>query len=393
MARPRQGRKAARAALVIGCLTALAAGCAAPKTMKPAPAQAAQDALQRVQQQFAPFRRLAIFNVEARSDGDFVILEGEVNDATAKQAAVDAVKAAGFSVNDSITVLPAADLGDRTWGIATVSLVNLREKPGNVSEMGTQAFMGNVLRVWKPQTNWFLVQTADRYLGWTEGGSFVACTREEADAWQAAPLLIVTALEERILEEPAGDAPQLSDVVQCDLVKLLAAQGDWFKVALPDGRSGYLPKSAATDFAQWKDRRRPTPDNIERTAKSLMGRPYFWGCNSVRGMDCSGFTKLVFFLNGIELNRDASQQCLQGVEVPLDGDLKNLKRGDLLFFGRAGSSTGSEKITHVGIYLEEKRFIQASIMVQINSLDPASPISDQRRIRSLLHARRILPNP
>jgi cell wall-associated NlpC family hydrolase len=284
-------------------------------------------------------------------------------------------------------------LGERNWGIATVSLVNLREKPGNVSEMGTQAFMGNVLRVWKAQTNWFLVQTADRYLGWTEGGSFVACTREEADAWQAAPLLIVTALEERILEEPAADAPQLSDVVQCDLVKLLAAQGDWFKVALPDGRTGYLPKSATADFAQWKERRHPTPENIERTAKSLMGRPYFWGCNSVRGMDCSGFTKLVFFLNGIELNRDASQQCLQGDEVPLDGDLKNLKKGDLLFFGHAGSSTGAEKITHVGIYLEDKRFIQASIMVQISSLDPASPISDQRRIRSLLHARRVLPNP
>ena len=124
-----------------------------------------------------------------------------------------------------------------------------------------------------------------------------------------------------------------------------------------------------------------------------MGRPYFWGCNSVRGLDCSGFTKLVFFLNGLELNRDAAQQCRQGVEVPLDDDLKNLKKGDLLFFGRADRHTGAEKITHVGIYLQDKRFIQASVMVHISSLDPSSPMSDRRRIRSLLHARRVLPNP
>jgi cell wall-associated NlpC family hydrolase len=124
-----------------------------------------------------------------------------------------------------------------------------------------------------------------------------------------------------------------------------------------------------------------------------MGRPYFWGCNSPRGFDCSGFTKLVFFLNGIELNRDSSQQCLQGVEIPLDEDFKNLRKGDLLFFGRPDRGTGKERITHVGIYLEDKRFIQASVMVHISSLDPESPISDRRRIRSLLHARRVLPNP
>jgi cell wall-associated NlpC family hydrolase len=195
------------------------------------------------------------------------------------------------------------------------------------------------------------------------------------------------------LEKPAADAPPVSDVVQCDLVRRMGAQGDWFKVALPDGRAGYLPKSAAADFAQWQKRRRPTPENIEQTAQSLMGRPYFWGCNSVRGLDCSGFTKLVFFLNGIELNRNAAQQCRQGVEVPLDDDLKNLKKGDLLFFGRPDRRRGAEKITHVGIYLEDKRFIQASIMVHISSLDPDSPLSDRRRIRSLLHARRVLPDP
>jgi cell wall-associated NlpC family hydrolase len=99
----------------------------------------------------------------------------------------------------------------------------------------------------------------------------------------------------------------------------------------------------------------------------------------------------VYYLNGIELDRNAAQQARQGVEVPLDDGLKNLKKGDLLFFGRPDRGTGEERITHVGIYLQDKLFIQASVMVHVSSLDPASPLADRRRIRSLFQARRILP--
>ena len=363
-----------------------------PQTHENPGFQAALDALQNVKQKFAPDSHLAIFEVKAQQKGSAVVLQGEVDNPAARQAALAAVKAAGFRVSDRIDVLPGEDLGGRDWGVATLSLVNLREKPGNASEMGTQAFMGNVLRVWKTQTNWFLVQTADRYLGWTEGGAFTACTRKEAEDWQSAPLLIVTALEERILEQPAADAAQVSDVVQCDLVKRTGTEGNWFKVALPDGRAGYLPKSAAADYARWQTSRRPTPENIERTAKSFMGRPYFWGCNSVRGLDCSGFTKLVYYLNGIELNRNSSAQCLQGEEVPLDDGLKHLKKGDLLFFGRPDRRTGAERINHVAIYLQDKLFIQSSVLVHPSSFGPLPPRWPTAAASAACsHARRVLP--
>jgi hypothetical protein len=348
--------------------------------------QTVLDALEGVRRQFAPDPHLAIFNVRASREGRTVVLEGEVDNPAARRAALSAVAAAGARVTDRIGVLNG--LG---WGIASVSVLNAREKPGHSSEMGTQVLMGNIFRVWKRQTNWFLIQTPDGYLAWTEGGAFASCRRREAEAWQAGPLLIVTALEERILEAPSEDAPPVSDVVLCDLVKRTGEQGDWFKVELPDGRAGCLRRSAAADYARWRRDRRPTADNVERAARSLLGRPYFWGCNSVRGVDCSGFTKLVFYLNGIDLDRNASQQCRQGVEVPLDGDFKNLKKGDLLFFGRPDRRTGAERITHVGIYLGDKLFIHSSEMVHVSSLDPDSPLRDLRRIRSLRHARRILP--
>ena len=253
--------------------------------------------------------------------------------------------------------------------------------------------MGGVVQVFRSNTNhlWYFVQTADGYSAWLERGTFVRCTRDEAAAWTNSPLMIVTALEDIILERPEAGAQPISDVVVADLVKPLARQGDWVQVELPDGRAGFLPAKSVQDYREWSSRRQPAADNIERTARSFMGRPYLWGGDSPKGFDCSGFTRLVFFLNGIGLHHNAAQQSHQGVPVPLDHDLSQLRKGDLLFFGRPAQGGQPEHIFHVGIYLGDKLFIQASERVQISSLDPASPIRDEHRIRTLLSARRILP--
>ena len=112
--------------------------------------------------------------------------------------------------------------------------------------------------------------------------------------------------------------------------------------------------------------------------------------NSPKGLDCSGFAKLVFALNGLELNRNASEQARQGTEVPVDANLSQLKKGDLLCFESRSRLDGSERISHVGIYLGEKRFIQSSQRVRISSLDPGSPLYDERHSRMRIYARRIL---
>ena len=348
------------------------------------------EALEHVKQTVAPDRHLAVFDVRIREESGGYSLTGEVDSADAKRQALDAVGRLGGSVKDEITVLPSAELGDKVWGISSLSLLNVREKPGNGSEMGTQILMGNAFKILKQETNWFLVQSADRYLGWTEGGGFAVGTAEDVKSWNVSPLLIVTVLEERILEQPDTHSLPVSDVILCNLVKSIGEINDWYHVALPDGRSGYLAKKAAIDYAQWRKSRRATSENIERDAKSFLGRPYSWGCNTPRGMDCSGFTKLVYYLNGAELNRNAAQQALQGVEIPMDATYSKLKKGDLLFFSHDDGTNGVEKVNHVGIYLGDKLFIHASGMVRISSLDPASPLHDTNPRRALLQARRVL---
>lgn len=352
-------------------------------------------ALQGVKEKYAPNSRLAIFNVGAQRRGLELVLTGEVDRAEARIEAVRAVERTGTKVTDRITVLPEERLGDQVWGISCLSVASGREQPEHKAEMGTQVLMGEVVRVWKRSTNavfaWHLTQSSDGYVSWLQKGTFVRCTREQVDAWNRGPLLIVTALEECIRERPEADAQPVSDVVLCDLVRKTGEDGDWYKVELPDERAGFLPKKAAQDYGAWKQARQATAENIERTARKFIGRPYLWGGNSPKGLDCSGFTKLVFFLNGIELMRDSSEQARQGVAVPLDGDLSQLKKGDLLFFGRRDRPGRPERVVHVGLYLGNKLFIHSSERVRISSLDPQSPLRDENRIRTLLRARRVLP--
>jgi cell wall-associated NlpC family hydrolase len=344
-----------------------------------------------VKNRFAPDHHLAIFQVQVQEDGNRVVLTGMVDSAEARTEAGLAAKQAGFDLVNRIAVLPSPELGDATWGIASVSTANARELPAHGAELGMQVLMGHVVRVWTQTNGWYLVQSADRYLSWATRGSLVRATHAQMAAWTNSPLLLVTAFEERVLELPQPAAQPVSDVVTGSLVKRTGEEGDWFKVELPDQRAGYLPKSAAVDYAAWQRTRQPTAEAIERTARTLLGRPYIWGGNSPKGLDCSGFTKLSFFLNGVALDRNASHQAKQGFAVPLDSDLSQLRKGDLVFFGTRARQGRPERVTHVGIYLGDKLFIHSSDLVRINSLDPDSPISDARRIRTLLSARRVLP--
>jgi gamma-D-glutamyl-L-lysine dipeptidyl-peptidase len=346
--------------------------------------------LREVENKFAPDPHMGIFRITLETNADAIVLTGEVDKLEAKSAAIETIQRTGAKVVDDTTILPEQRLGEKTWGIATLSVASGREEPDHKAELGTQILMGRIVRVWKGTRHWFYVQSLDGYLSWIEKGSFIPCTRKEADAWTNAPLLIVTSYEERVLEKPRSDSESVSDVVMGDLVKRTAERKDWFSVELPDGRAGFLPKNAAQDYKTWTRTRRPTAENIEKTARQFLGRPYLWGGNSPKGLDCSGFCKLTFLMNGIELNRNASEQVRQGTDVPLDANFSKLKKGDLLFFGWTRSTDSPEWITHVAIYLGNKSFIQSAERVKISSLDPAAPNYDAYHARSLLYARRIL---
>jgi gamma-D-glutamyl-L-lysine dipeptidyl-peptidase len=161
-------------------------------------------------------------------------------------------------------------------------------------------------------------------------------------------------------------------------------------VEYPDGRTGFIAKEEAQVFEAWLAGAEDTPERIVATAKRFLGVPYLWGGTSSKGMDCSGFTKTVYYLNGVLLPRDADQQAAVGDSVDVPAGHMDLKPGDLLFFGSHAREGKPERVTHVAISLGGRRFIHSSADVHVNSLDPAdSDYSDFRSV-SFLRARRII---
>ncbi|MBR5019766.1 MAG: C40 family peptidase [Bacteroidales bacterium] len=73
---------------------------------------------------------------------------------------------------------------------------------------------------------------------------------------------------------------------------------------------------------------------VEHARRRALGVPYLWAGTSIKGVDCSGFSKSVYFLNGYMLLRNASQQYKTGEPVDVSQGLDNLQPADLVFFGR-----------------------------------------------------------
>jgi len=107
-------------------------------------------------------------------------------------------------------------------------------------------------------------------------------------------------------------------------------------------------------------------------------------------MDCSGFTKTIYFLNGMVIPRDASQQVHTGKSIDSVQEFDNLEKGDLLFFGRKATDSTAERVVHVGMWIGNNEFIHASNMVRISSMDPDAENFDEWNRNRYLRTKRIL---
>ena len=109
------------------------------------------------------------------------------------------------------------------------------------------------------------------------------------------------------------------------------------------------------------DREQPknTVTRLTELARAWLGAPYLWGGRTPMGVDCSGFTQVLFKMIGIDLPRDAWQQAQEGSPV----EPGEVQPGDLAFFDNR------EDIVHVGMYLSTDKMIHASGRVRIDTID------------------------
>ena len=292
------------------------------------------DLVKEAKHKFAPDRRTTVFDVHAETRGTVTMLTGEIHGAALKEKLLGFLKENGAtSIVDSITTLPHSSLGEKTYAVVSLSVANVRTRPDHPAEMGTQAILGTPLRVLKKeQGGWFYVQTPDEYLGWTDD-RIVLMTETEFAAWRRLPKVIITTEFAIAREKPEAGSQAVSDLVAGCLLALKADAGAFYEVGYPDGRTALVRKEDAVPYAQWLERAQATSETIVSTAKRFFGVPYLWGGTSAKGMDCSGFTKTVYFLNGLLLPRDASQQVFVGDLVETAG--------------RPGSQTGRSALFRI----------------------------------------------
>lgn len=263
----------------------------------------------------------------------------------------------------SLIALPtySADL-PRADRVVVVPVADMYSKPDANSDVVSQAVLGSNVVTLQKKGKWVRVETADQYTGWMRKNAVRESRQPYAETGESVQ---VTSLFANVYRETdvTTHAPLLTLPFEArvEVVAKPAGEARWVQVRLPDGRTGWLQQGDVT----FQPRNLSIPESIE-LAKRFLGIPYLWGGRSSFGFDCSGFTQMLVRSRGIVMPRDADLQAAWSGVEPIDR--KDLKPGDLLFFGES-----DKKITHTGMYIGDGHFIHDTTnthpVVQISRLD------------------------
>lgn len=229
------------------------------------------------------------------------------------------------------------------FAICNLAIIPLRAESSDRSEIVSQILFGEHFEILEKNNQWFKVKLHyDNYEGWIDSKQCQIISEKnyhdlsnEAIILNADLVEYVTNPKSILLAIPLGAS--LSFLSHNDINK------DGFEF---EGLKavGIKPKSS-----------------IIQSAFMYLNAPYLWGGKTPFGIDCSGFTQMVYKLCGYKLLRDASQQATQGDALSF---IEESEPGDLAFF-----DNDEGKIIHVGIIMENNYIIHASGKVRIDRLD------------------------
>ena len=224
------------------------------------------------------------------------------------------------------------------YGICNLGIVPIRLEPSDTSEMVTQALYGDLFKVLEQRKKWSRIRFAfDAYEGWIDNKQYFE-------------------IEESNYAELSNKELQLSK----DLIEfVMDASNSVYPIPIGSNLNGLKLLNHQFDGSVLTSTNEKS--KIVKTAFLFLNAPYLWGGKTPFGIDCSGFTQMVYKLNGHRLMRDASQQASQGEALSF---IEESEPGDLAFFDNAEGF-----ITHVGIIMDDNYIIHAHGKVRIDRLD------------------------
>lgn len=340
----------------------------------------------------APDKRVELFDIQLNTVNNTLILEGETTSKKAFYILLDSLNNRKLNYVNKVRILPDSIVENKQFAIARNSVINIRSKPKHAAELGTQGLLGMPLRVLDKKGDFYRIQTPDNYISWVDKGGITRMNKEEFDNWNQHKKIIFIKNFGYVYADKNENANIVSDITLGGVLKYKSLSSKFYEVEYPDNRIGFIKKEEALPYSTWLKSLNPSKEKVEMIAKKMDGFPYLWGGTSSKGMDCSGFTKMVYLMNGFIIPRDASQQINAGKIVDKNLDFKNLEKGDLLFFGRKATPEKKQRVVHVGLWLgnDKMEFIHASGNVHVSSMSKSEPNYDAFNKNRYLGSRRYL---
>jgi hypothetical protein len=327
--------------------------------------------LDSLQAEYAPDDRVELWDVSVQAEKGDVQLVGNLANGAAYDAVTGAVKQRFPEVSNDLILLPVEGNGHLVNALVNNSVIHLRREPSSTKELVTQALLGAPVRVLTTEGGKSLIQVPDGYIGWINTAEVYLLDAGELDAYREAEKVIYTAQYGQAYTDPDADSMPVSDLVIGNILTRVSEESGFSLVQYPDGRQGWVRSGELVPAAEifYKT---PQKENLVLTSLRYNGIPYLWGGTSSKNIDCSGLVSNIYFLNGIQLPRDADMQALIGRELTTEFVYDGLEPGDLLFFGQKASEGQAENVTHVAMYIGDSEYIHSAgyrERVSINSMD------------------------
>lgn len=234
------------------------------------------------------------------------------------------------------------------FGICVLSVVPARKEPSGTSEMVTQLLFGDHYTVLESTDGWLRIKiTYDNYECWISQKQHFKISENTFHALEKNKPSYSNELVQVLHNKTAQNHFPIT----------IGATLPFFK----DHQFQFEDQSYQFDGNTFSAGQQKNASDIVATAFLFLNAPYLWGGKSPFGIDCSGFTQIVYKLNGYKLPRDAYQQVELGSPLSF---VEEAETGDLAFFDNEEG-----KIVHVGIVLDNQQIIHASGFVRIDKFD------------------------
>ena len=236
---------------------------------------------------------------------------------------------------------------ENEFGVCRLSVVSVRKDPADQSEQITQLLFGDHYTVIEraQDSRWTKIRIHfDQYEGWIDSKQHQAIAREYFNHLNHAEFKITTDLTATLLYNKSPLVILMGSMIPISSSELFKMEEQFAF----NGETKNVGQRREFEY-------------MRTISTKYLNSPYQWGGKSPFGIDCSGFTQMVFKICGYKLLRDASQQVNQGKVVE---SLAASRQGDLAFF-----SNDDGRVIHTGILIAENKIIHASGKVRVDNID------------------------